>query len=490
MSMISVSRHASAAVALLALSGCATVPHLAPDASIAPPGHYAADQSFGAAAKAASWPAADWWSSYGDPQLDALISEALEGSPDLASAIARVRRADALARQAGAARLPTLDVSASGTAAKPSYSNRIPPAFVPQGWNDTGSVSASLGFDLDLWGRNRAAYAAARSDAEAARLDYERAALILSPNVADAYADLARLFAERAVQQTALRVREQTEALVNDRVISGLDTQAELRRANAAVPAARSDLAATDDQVALTRNRLAALLGAGPDRGLAIAPPAVSITAKGIPSGVTTDLVGRRPDIAAARARVEAEANRIKVARADFYPAVNLSAMIGFQSLGLGNLFKSGSDYGSVGPAISLPIFRGGALDAQYRSAHASYDEAVASYDRTVTDAYRAVADAVVSQRALAVQLAESRKSLADFEAAHAIAIQRYKGGLSTFLDVLNAQERTLQAQRIVADLESRAFTLEIALVRALGGGFSSSPSSARTAVLKDDNHG
>jgi len=462
---------------------------MGPAATIAPAGHYAASQSL-APATMAAWPGADWWTSYGDPQLDALIGEALAGSPDLAAAMARVRRADAFAQQAGAARLPTLDVNASGAAAKQSYNNGIPADFVPKGWNSTGNVHGSLGFDLDLWGRNRAAYAAARSDAAAAQLDYQQAALMLSTNIADAYADLARLFAQRDVQQTALGVREQTQSLVGDRVASGLDTQAEFRQAAAAVPAARSDLAATDEQIGLMRNRLAALLGAGPDRGLAIDAPAVSIAARGIPADVTTDLVGRRPDIAAARVRVEAEASRIKVARADFYPAVSLSAIFGVQSLGLSNLFKSGSDYGSAGPAISLPIFRGGALQGQYRGARAAYDEAVASYDRTVTDAYRAVADAIVSRRALDVQLAQSRTSLADYEAAHAIATQRYEGGLSTFLDVLSAQDRALQARRIVADLQSRAFTLDIALVRALGGGFTSSASAARTTPSKDDSHG
>lgn len=483
------SRRVSGLLAMLALPGCATVLHMGPAPSIAPADHYAASRSLASTAPAA-WPGANWWAAYGDRQLDALIQEALAGSPDLAAAMARVRRAEAFAQQADAARVPTLDVSAGSTEAKQSYNNGIPPAFVPQGWNDTGNVHGTLGFDLDLWGRNRAAYAAARSDAEAAQLDYQQAALMLSTNIADAYADLARLFAERAVQQTALSVREQTHGLVRDRVASGLDTQAELKQASAAVPAARSDLAATDEQIGLTRNRLAALLGAGPDRGLAIEAPTVTIAARGVPTNVTTDLVGRRPDIAAARTRVEAEASRIKVARADFYPAVSLSAIFGFQSLGLSNLFKTGSDYGSVGPAVSLPIFRGGALQGQYRGARGAYDEAVASYDRTVTDAYRAVADAVVSQRALAVQLEESRKSLADFEAAHAIAKQRYEGGLSTFLDVLTAQDRTLQARRIVADLQSRAFTLDIALVRALGGGFAPSATAARTTLIKDDIHG
>ncbi len=487
------SPRAAAPFALLLLSACAAVPHLAPAPQIAPPQAYAAERSFAADPSATAWPDTAWWHAYGDPQLDALIAEGLHGSPDIAAAAARVRQANAYAQQAQAARLPTLDVSGSAAEAKQSYNNGIPAAFVPKGWNESGRIEADLGFDLDLWGRNKAAYAAARSDAAASGLDYAQAGLTLSTNIADAYADLARLFAERAVQAAALDIREQTRQLTADRVASGLDTQAELKQAQSAVPAARADLAATDEQIALTRNRLAALLGKGPDRGLTITAPTVTINPRPLPANVTTDLIGRRPDIVAARTRVEAEASRIKVARADFYPAVKLSAVFGFQSLGFGNLLNSGSSFGNAGPALSLPIFRGGELQERYRSARASYDEAVASYDSTVTSAYRAVADAVVSQRALNVQLTDRRQALSDARAAYDIARQRYQGGLSRFVDVLTAQDRVLQAQRSVADLEARAFSIDISLVRALGGGFSvpaTTTSAAATSDSKDSTHG
>lgn len=479
-----------APLALLLLSACAATPQLPPAPHIAPPQAYAADRSFAAGPSATAWPDTAWWRAYGDPQLDALIAEGLHGSPDIAAAAARVRQANAYAQQAQAARLPTLDASGSAGGAKQSYNNGIPAAFVPQGWNESGRIEADLGFDLDLWGRNKAAYAAARSDAAASGLDYAQAGLTLSTNIADAYADLARLFAERAVQAAALDIREQTRQLTADRVASGLDTQAELRQAQSAVPAARADLAATDEQIALTRNRLAALLGAGPDRGLTITAPTVTIAPRPLPANITTDLIGRRPDIVAARTRVEAEASRIKVARADFYPAIKLSAVFGFQSLGFANLLKGGSTFGNAGPAVSLPIFHGGTLQGRYRSARASYDEAVASYDATVTAAYRAVADAVVSQRALTTQLSERRQALADARAAYGIARQRYEGGLSRFVDVLTAQDRVLQAERGVADLEARAFTLDVALVRALGGGFSAPDSAASTSPSKDHTHG
>jgi len=468
------------------LSACAPVPQLGARPEVRAGDSYAASQSF-ASTTAANWPAGNWWADYADSQLTALIEEGLKDSPDLAAAAARLRAAQGYAQQAGAARLPSVGLEASATEAKQSYNNGIPAAFVPQGWNDSGRVAASLSFDLDLWGKNRAALAAATSDAEAARIELEQSRLVLSTNIAGAYADLARLAAERRVQENALRLRTRTQTLVSDRVAAGLDTRAESKQADSAVPLARANLAATDEAIGLTRNRIAALLGKGPDRGLSIALPVSPAEARTLPAGVTTDLIGRRPDIAAARARVEAAASRIKVARADFYPSVNLTALVGLQSLGLSNLFDSGSTFGQAGPAISLPIFRGGALAGQYTGARAGYDEAVANYDGTVATAFREVADAVTSQRALATRLSESRLALADSEAAYSIARQRYEGGLSTFLDVLTAEERVLQNRQIVVDLEARAFTLDVQLVRALGGGFSN---TAAAAATKDSTHG
>jgi NodT family efflux transporter outer membrane factor (OMF) lipoprotein len=482
--------HRSFAVSALAgsalLAGCASLPVVGPAPVPRAPQSFVAERSLGATSSV--WPGDRWWAAYGDPQLDRLIEEGLASAPALAAAAARVRAAEAVARQAGAARLPRVDAQGSVSAVKQSYNNAIPRAFVPQGINDTGEVALNLGFDLDLWGRNRAALAAATSQAEAARIEAAEASLLLSTNIAAAYADLARFHATRAVQQEAVTVRERTARLVSDRVAAGLDTQAEARQAAAAVPTARAELLATDEQIALTRNRIAALIGQGPDRGLAIVAPAARVQPHGIPAGITTDLIGRRPDIAAARARVEAAASRIKVARADFYPSVNLSALVGLQSFGLGNLVNSGSTFLNAGPALSLPIFRGGQLQGQYREARAGYDEAVAQYDGAVAAAFRDVADAATSQRALAARLVEQRQALVDSEAAYAVARQRFEGGLSTFLDVLTAEDRVLQARRGVADLQARAFTLDVALVRALGGGFA--VPSKTTPTLKDKSSG
>jgi NodT family efflux transporter outer membrane factor (OMF) lipoprotein len=460
-----------AAISAMALSACASLPPAAPPRIAKTPQAYEARASL--TAPAADWPADRWWTAYGDAQLDRLIGEALAGSPTLASAEARVRRAQAAAAQQRASELPSLSANASVQEAKQSYHLGIPPQFVPQGYNDYGRLALDFNWELDFWGKNRAAVAAAISEARAAQADAAEARLVLSTSIAAAYADLARLYAEHDVAERAVALQQETTQLVRDRVANGLDTRGEQRQAEAEPLQSRADLRALDEQIALTRNQLAALMGAGPDRGLAIARPApASLKPFGLPPTLAAELVGRRPDVAAARWRAEAAASRIKGAKAAFYPNVNLAGFLGFQSLKLGELFKAGSDIGSIGPAVSLPIFEGGRLRAGLRGAEADRDAAVASYDATVTEAFRQVADAVASERALTGQLADSRAALAASEDAYRIARLRYQGGLSTYQTVLIAEQNVLRRRRTVADLDARALALDVALVRALGGGF------------------
>lgn len=422
---------------------------------------------------ATSWPGETWWQGYGDTQLSALIEEALAGSPTLAMAEARARKAAAFAQSAGAAQLPTLSAGGNVAALKQSYNNGIPAQFVPKGYNDTGRVALDLSYEIDFFGRNRAALRAATSEREAAAIEARAARLAIATSVAAAYADLARLAAQREVELAALHQREEVAALVARRVASGLDTRGELRQAESAVPLARADLAATDEGIALARNRIAALLGAGPDRGARVALPSPqALPAAGLPATLALDLVGRRADIAAARLRAEAAAARIAEARAGFYPNVNLVGFLGFQSLGLGNLTASGSDIGQAGAAISLPIFSGGRITGNYRAARADYDEAVAQYNQTLVRALNEVADAAASQRALATRQAEARAAREAAEEAYAIARRRYEGGLSPYLAVLSAEDALLRTRQLVAALDARAMTLNVDLIRALGGGY------------------
>ena len=459
---------ASAAAALCA---CASVPHLGAKPQPKPPGAYAASQSF--AAPATEWPEDRWWTVYGDTQLSRLIDEALVGSPDLAKAQARVRRAEAYAEMTGSTLGPHIAAVASVAETKQSYNNGVPKAFVPHGWNDAGLAGVGLDWQLDFFGKNRALLAAATSEADAARADAASARLTLSTAIAGAYADLAQLYADHDAAEAALRVRTDSESLITARCRQGLETRAAQERAHSARASAEAELAALDEAIGLTRNRLAALTGQGPDRGLAIARPTPgAIRAFGLPQNLQAELIGRRPDIVAARLTAEAAAKRIKAAKADFYPNVNLTAFLGVQSLGLDMLTKSGSGVGSVGPAISLPIFDSGHLQGAYRGARAEYDAAVATYDQTLTHALQEVADSAVSARALDARLSKGREALTASETAYDLVRQRYARGLGTYLDVLAAEDALVADRRAVADLETRAFTLDVALVRALGGGF------------------
>jgi NodT family efflux transporter outer membrane factor (OMF) lipoprotein len=414
-----------------------------------------------------------WWKAYNDAQLDRLIGEGLSGSPDLAAAAARFRTAQGLAQQAGAALLPSVDATASVDYQNQSQNASPPGLPVPTGWHATGTTGLSLNFDLDLFGKNRAALRAAKKDAEAARFDTDEARLILTTGIASTYADLAALYAQRDSLQSALDIRTQTLKLVQQRFDAGIANQSELEQAKARIPQTKADHAATDEAIMLDKHALAALVGAGPDRALTIDRPAAgALQAQGLPADASINLIGRRPDIAAARTRVEASAERIKEARAAFYPNINIGALIGFQSLGLGSLFNAGSHFASVSPAVTLPLFHGGALQGQYRGRRGQYDEAVANYDGQVIQALRETADTVTSQKSLVERLAQSRSALASYETALRLAQRRYENGLSTYLDVLTAQESVVNARLTVAQLETRAFTLDVQLVRALGGGF------------------
>jgi NodT family efflux transporter outer membrane factor (OMF) lipoprotein len=459
-------------LALLA-SGCAVPPpsgHLQP---IAPADRFASARTL--TAPEGAWPSDNWWKAYGDPQLDALIAEGLQGATDLRVAVARQAAADAVITQARSKLLPTLSLDAQGGVTKQSYRYLFPESFAPKGWPDYGQATVNANWELDFWGKNRAGLAAAKSDAAAAGAEAAAARLSVSAGIAGAYADLAALHAERDAGVNAVTVRRQTLDLTIQRRDQGLENTGAVERARSGLATAQGDLAALDEEIDLGRHRLAALMGAGPDRTVDLARPAVDVRAGlALPVNLPAELIARRPDIIAARDRAQVAAARVKQARAAYLPNVNIMGLIGLQALGVGNLFKSGADYGSVGPAISLPLFEGGRLQGNYRSAHADYDVAVAQYDGTITQALHEIADAATSQRDLTIRLTHAQEAEHAANAAWTVANNRYRGGLATYLDVLAAEDALISARRSVATLQTRAFALDVALTRALGGGYRS----------------
>jgi len=455
------------------LSSCALIPNLGAPPQPVPVSELESGRSF--VGPQGNWPADDWWVWFQDPQLNLLMAEALDHSPTMAQAQARLRGAVAETGEARAALYPSVGANASATRDKLSYNSIFPAAAVPRGWNDMGRTTLDFSWELDFWGKNRSALRAAVSEANAVEADAAGARLLLTTSLADAYVRLQYLFVRRDVAAQSLRNRQDSLRLVQRRYAQGLDAQVSIEEATAREDLAQADLAEADEQIQLARNGIAALLGRGPDRGLDITRPELSTRRfVGLPPTIEVDLLGRKPEVVAARWRVEAAAKRIGVAKAAFYPDVNLTAFLGFESLGLSRLTSSGSDVGGFGPALHLPIFEGGRLRANYRSTRADFDLAVANYDDALTQALHETADAARSLSALQNRLIATDAGLARSETAYALAKKRYDGGLADFQTVLTAEDALLQAQIADTAIHMRGYSLDVALVKALGGSFES----------------
>lgn len=423
--------------------------------------------------RAAAWPQDQWWAHYNDAQLNALVDEALAGSPSLAQASARVREALGAAQQAGAALKPAVNANISLSETRQSYYNGVPLEAVPKGWNEAASTTLDLSYELDFFGKNRAALAAARGDVAAAMADQAQARLTLTSAVVNAYAELAGAIDELDLARSTVDVRQQTAALVGRRQQAGLETDAALYQATSTLETAKASAEVAEEDVLLKRYQLAALLGAGPERGLDIGRPTLGARAVvGLPDNVPAELMARRPDLTAARLRAEAEAKRVDVAKAGFYPNVNLVGSIGKKVLGLGYFDEPDARAGSLGPVISLPIFQGGRIKGQFRSARASYDGAVSSYNDTLLEALRQVASAMASKQSFVEQYRRTVLAREAAEHSYEMVELRYRGGLSSYLDVLTAENTLINTRVSESRYQTRAITLDVSLAKALGGGY------------------
>lgn len=461
-------------VAALVISACAQAPdHLLSQMKKAD--DFSSSQSLNSQNKV-SWPDNKWWLRYHDQQLNQLMDEALQDSPSLQAAEARLRNMAGVAEQIGAIRSVQVGASASASETKVSYAYQA--YMPPHNWNDYGSVTANFSYDFDFWGKNKASVAAATSDFAAAEAETAAARLMISTSLAQAYAELARLHLNKETAQTAVAIREKTVELMTNRFNNGLETQGAVKQMQALQANAEAELLAVDESIQLQKNAIAALLGKGPDRGLSIQRPSVQLSDSfGLPENTGINILGHRPDVTAARWRAESAAKRIHVAKAQYYPDVSISGFIGYQAFGLNNLTRTGNDAGSIGPAIYLPLFTGGRLSGQLTSAEATYEEAVANYNSTVTQALHDVADVMTSSKALKARLEKTENAYQDAKAAYQIADNRYRGGLATYLDVLTAEDAMLNTQRALVNLQSRSFSLDVSLIHALGGGFDASKS-------------
>jgi NodT family efflux transporter outer membrane factor (OMF) lipoprotein len=459
------------------LAGCASSAGIAPVATAVEPAAVGVD----AKADAAPELAADWWRSFGDSQLDALVERALAGNPNLKVAQARLARAQAGSALARSADGPQVSGELDATRQRFSENSIYPPPL-GGGIYTLGTAQINAGWELDFFGRNRAAIEAAVGAERAAQADLQAARVLLASNVARGYVQLARLVEQREVARRALQQREDMLGLIRQRVQGGIDTNVELRQGEGALPETRQQIEQLDEQIVLARHALAALTAQPPNALDALAPALKTVQAVPLPAAVPADLLGRRADVAAARWRVEAASSDARSAKAQFYPNVNLTAFVGLSSIGLDRLVRAGSEQYGIGPALRLPIFDSGRLRANLRGKTADVDAAVESYNAAVIDAVRDVADQLGSLRSIARQQAEQASAQAAAESAYDLATQRYRAGLGSYLTVLNAESAVLAQRRLAADLKARALDSQVALIRALGGGWRDGDEPVRSA--------
>jgi NodT family efflux transporter outer membrane factor (OMF) lipoprotein len=478
--------HFSFAPALLAtvlLAACASTAGLHTRAHAIEANSVQASQHLaGVTLSPAAWPSDTWWRAFGDPQLDALIDTALRDQPGLRVAEARVRAAQSVAKIAGATEFPQVNASAHSMRQRFSEHGTVAPP-VAGTWQTINDVTVGASWELDFWGKNRAAVDAALDRQHAAEVGVQAARLMLTTAIARTYLRLDDAYAQRDLAEQTLAQREQILALTRKRVAAELDSQLELTQAEAALPATREQLAAIDESIALLGDQLAALEGHGPDDGQAIRRPHLAgVGPVVLPSRLPVDLIGRRPDVVAERWRVEATGKDIAVARAQFYPDISLNAFVGLQRLGFENFLDAGSRVLGIGPAISLPIFDGGRLRGNLGLHQADYDAAVESYNATVIDAVHDVVDQLVSLDAVARQGREQTQALALSERAYDLAQRRYRAGLASYLQVLAAETQVLAQRQQSLRLQTRERELHLSLIRALGGGYApvATPSLAR----------
>jgi len=451
---------------MLLLAACVSTPPGGPRVTQVP-----GDQ-LGLEGPAYDSPQGDWWTALGDPQLDGLVGQALEGNPSLAASLARVRGAWEQARAVGAGDNPRVDFDLSAYRSKVSSNYIYPPPYAGSTFWD-GRVGFDLVWNLDFWGRQAALIEQARSSAVAAELDATAAGLVVSGAVSQTYVDLERVTELAKLADRAVRQREQLLDLTARRVKAGMDSDVELRTAEAGRAQADVELEQAHVGSQLATHALAALTGHGAADYATLAAPTLDLERTlPLPAKLPVDLLAHRPDVAAARARVAAAQAGRTAAHAAFYPNVNLIGFAGFTAIGLDTLPKGDSQTFTLGPAIHLPVFDAGRLRAEYGKTTADLDAAVASYNETVLRAVREAADQASRVESLDRQLAEQQRGLVAAERAYQLAEQRYGAGLASFLTVLTAETQVLAARRQRVNLLADRTLARIALLVALGGTF------------------
>ena len=452
------------------LAGCTT---LGPDFKAPDAPAQSAFRHLDAGSDSARLPAA-WWTVFHDATLDSLEARALRDNPGVQAAAQRLLQAQAQLGVVRAGQLPSVSlgagVSNSRTSAETSQGLALGGRSIE---GNNYSVGASLSYELDLWGRVRRVVEASDAQALAAQDDRDGVILLLSSQVASSYWQLRGLDAERAILEDALATRRESQQLVEARFNAGLSNELDVSRARIERANAEADLHEVQRQRNLVEHTLATLVGSTPSAPLLAAANVRLPQPPAIPVGLPASLVGQRPDLAASVAQLKAANAQIGVAEGAFYPALSLTGNFGYASQSLNDLTSGGARQFSAGPlALSLPIFDGGRNRANLALARARYDEAVANHQTKLLSALREVEDALSDLQQRQQQGDVQAQSQQAAARALLVAQARYERGVSTYLDVTDAQRSTLAADRAAAQIRTQRLLATVAVARALGGGW------------------
>jgi NodT family efflux transporter outer membrane factor (OMF) lipoprotein len=466
-------RASLAGLALTALAACSFAPkYEVPAVPIAD--HYkeaaAADGSWTPATPADHLPRGSWWNLYGDAGLDALAGRLAQNSPDLAAALARYEQAKAYRDQAHAALFPSF--SLGGDMTRNRTSEMTPPSGSSLRYYNDNSLSIAASYELDLWGRVRNSVKAGNAGLAAAAGDLESARLSLQAELVDSYVQLRGLDIESQLLQDTVVAYQKALDLTQSRQTAGIASGLDIARARTQLQTAKAQVSTTAAQRAVLEHSIAVLVGESPST-FAIAPHTERLTLPDIPTDLPASLLQRRPDVAAAERRTAAANASVGVARAAWFPTLSLNGSVGYASFERTDWFKASNLFWSVGPGLALDLFNGGLREAQIRQARAALDEAGANYRSVALTAFAQVEDnlALLSHyrnaaedEALAVEAAQ--KSVG-------YAMTRYREGAANYLEVTTAQTAALQTQRDSVTLDTSRLRASVALIRALGGGWS-----------------
>jgi NodT family efflux transporter outer membrane factor (OMF) lipoprotein len=412
-----------------------------------------------------------WWEVFGDPTLNSLEAQVSISNQNVLVAEAQFRQARALVLAARSQFFPTATIGAGYTRSQPSQT-LASSIGRPQGASNDFILPLDVSWDIDVWGRIRRNVEGNRANAQASAGDLEASRLLFQSELAQDYYLLRTLDAQRALLDAAIAAYQTSLRLTRNRYAGGVASAADVAQAETQLKTTQAQATDLGVQRAQLEHAIAILIGRPPATfGIAVA--ALPTTPPAVPVGVPSELLERRPDVAAAERRVAAANAQIGVAVAAYYPTVTLSATAGFESGSIAKWFMWPSRFFSVGPAITETVFDGGLRSAQTAEARAAYDASVAGYRQTVLGAFQDVEDNLAALRILETEAREQDEAVRAAERSLALTTNQYRAGIVSYLNVVIAQTAALTSEQTAVGITGRRLNASVLLIKALGGGWS-----------------